>query len=150
MCRNARTNLKIKSLSSISNRNQNRSVNISWERNCATWQKFFHYQYIDCLIYHFSRLTVTKTFHSEYEEKKKILNIRMQWRARTWNIRPYIHRVFCTRINHWLFSNVTCSIMAEFINLFINLYLIMYVHCKKNKLIIIVNLTFKIRPSWYL
>ena len=73
LCCNARTNLKIKSLSSISNRNQNRSVNISWERNCATWQKFFHYEYIDCLTCLFSRLTVTKTFHSEYEEKKKNL-----------------------------------------------------------------------------
>ena len=61
----------MKNLPSISNRNQYRSLNISWERNYATLRKFFHLKHIDCLTYFFSRLTVTKTFNSDYKKKKE-------------------------------------------------------------------------------
>ena len=73
MCRKVRTDLKMESLSRISNGNQDRSVNISWERNYATWRKCFHFKYIDFLTYLLSRLTVMKTFHLEHGKKKKDL-----------------------------------------------------------------------------
>ena len=54
----------MKSVSSISNGNQDRSVNISWERNYATWRKFFHLKCNDskCFSQNMKKRKKSQTF----------------------------------------------------------------------------------------